>query len=327
MGGKNFEEKVRTNRLLFIDEHIRSGSYPNASSLAKKTEVTTRTILRDIDYLRLFYNAPIAYDAGRRGYYYTEDNFFIKSVLLTEGELFSLALFDPLLEQYRNTPLEGNLRDIFRKIVNSLPDKVTVDSQFLSNHISFIPDHLGKIDITAFECIFLALQTLNTVTFEYRSLTKKEYEHRMVDPYHAICHRGNWYLIGYCHERKEPRMFALSRMRKTAVSKKAFSIPTDFDPHIYFDQEMGVWASSRIPYTVEFIVSREVGMYALDRQWHNTQIIQENEDGSVHVKFTTTQIPEVLRWVLGQGHTVKVLNPPELVEMIKEEVEKVRGMY
>jgi predicted DNA-binding transcriptional regulator YafY len=90
---------------------------------------------------------------------------------------------------------------------------------------------------------------------------------------------------------------------------------------------MGVWASSRVPYTVEFIVSREVGTYALDRQWHNTQMIQENEDGSVQVKFTTTQIPEVLRWVLGQGHTVKVLNPPELAEMVKKEVEKVRGMY
>lgn len=40
MSRTNFEEKVRTNRLLFIDELIRSGSYPNAATLAKKTEVT-----------------------------------------------------------------------------------------------------------------------------------------------------------------------------------------------------------------------------------------------------------------------------------------------
>jgi predicted DNA-binding transcriptional regulator YafY len=38
-------------------------------------------------------------------------------------------------------------------------------------------------------------------------------------------------------------------------------------------------------------------------------------------------MPEVLRWVLGQGHTVKVLNPPELAEMVKDEAERVRGMY
>jgi predicted DNA-binding transcriptional regulator YafY len=38
-------------------------------------------------------------------------------------------------------------------------------------------------------------------------------------------------------------------------------------------------------------------------------------------------MPEVLRWVLGQGHTVKALGPPELVEQVKAEAERVRGMY
>jgi predicted DNA-binding transcriptional regulator YafY len=38
-------------------------------------------------------------------------------------------------------------------------------------------------------------------------------------------------------------------------------------------------------------------------------------------------MPEVLRWVLGQGHTVKVLSPPELIGMLKDEAEKVKGMY
>jgi predicted DNA-binding transcriptional regulator YafY len=322
-----FEEKVRTNRLLFIDERIRSGTYPNASTLAKKAEVAPRTILRDIDYLRLFYNAPIAYNASHRGYYYTEPNFFVKSVLLTEGELFSIAIFDRLLEQYRHTPLEGNLREIFRKIVQSLPQKITVDSQFLTNRVSFIPDHEGIIDMKVFEVIFTALRTTATVSFEYRSLQKTVYTKRLMDPYHAICQRGNWYVIGYCHDRQEPRMFALSRIKNARTIDKTFRIPASFDPNEYFDKEMGVWASSRKPYTVEFVVDSEIGTYALDRQWHETQEVKENKDGSVRVKFTTTQIPEVLRWVLGQGHTVKVLKPPELVEMVKDEMEKVRGMY
>jgi predicted DNA-binding transcriptional regulator YafY len=322
-----FEEKVRTNRLLFIDQIIRSETYPNASTLAKKAEVAPRTILRDIDYLRLFYNAPIAYDASRRGYYYTEKNFFVKSVLLTEGELFSIAIFDRLLEQYRHTPLEGNLREIFRKIVQSLPQKITVDSQFLTGRVSFIPDHEGIVDMKVFEVVFAALRTSTTVSFEYRSLQKTVHAKRTADPYHAICQRGNWYLIGYCHDRQEPRMFALSRIKNARTVGRTFIIPAGFNPHEYFDKEMGVWASSRKPYTVEFVVDREIGTYALDRQWHKTQEVEENKDGSVRVKFTTTQMPEVLRWVLGQGHTVKVLNPPELVAMVKDEAERVRGMY
>jgi hypothetical protein len=100
--------------------------------------------------------------------------------------------------------------------------------------------------------------------------------------------------------------------------------PVDFKTEEYFNKEMGVWASSCTPYTVELLIDNEIGTFALERQWPDSQIVEQREDGSVYVKFTTTQMPEVLRWVLRQGHTVKVLG---LAELVKEEVEKVIGMY
>lgn len=321
------EHKVRTNRLLLIDKAIRSGIYPNANELADIAEVNPRTIQRDIEYMRDMYGAPLEYDSSRRGYYYTEENFFMKGVPLTEGELFSIALFDQLLSQYRNTPLEDALRNIFSKIVQCLPDNVSADIGFLNSQVTFIPDQTGKIDLKAFQMIFTALQKKRTINFEYRSLEQNEFTKRSADPYHAICHRGNWYFIGHCHDRQEPRMFAFSRIKNIGFGKNNFIIPSGFNPGIYFDKELGVWASSRNAQTIELHFEKEIGIYALDRQWHSTQTIKENKDGSVDIKFTTTQIPEVLRWVLGQGHTVKVLGPRELVEMVKAESERVRGMY
>ena len=321
------EQKVRTNRLLLIDKAIRSGKYPNTNTLAKIAEVNSRTIQRDIEYMRDMFNAPLEYDPIYRGYYYTEENYYMKGVPLTEGELFSIALFDQLLSQYRNTPLEEALRTIFSKIVQCLPDNVSVDTGFLGSQVTFIPDQAGKIDLKVFQTIFDALHKKRTINFEYRSLDQTDYTKRNADPYHAICQRGNWYFIGFCHERREPRMFAFSRIRNAGLSKGSFTIPADFNPFIYFDKEMGVWASSRKAQTIELRFEKEIGIYALDRQWHSSQSVKENKDGSVDVKFTTTQIPEVMRWVLGQGHTVKVLKPVELVEMVKEETEMVRGMY
>jgi len=323
----DMEHKVRTNRLLLIDKAIRSGKYPNAGKLAAITEVNSRTIQRDIEYMRDMYGAPLEYDPVRRGYYYTEPNFYLKSVPITEGELFSIALFDRLLEQYRNTPLEKALRDIFSKIIQCLPDKVSVDTGFLNSQVTFIPDIAGNIDLKVFETIFTALRKKQTINFEYRALEQNEYKTRKADPYHAICHRGNWYFIAFCHERREPRIFAFSRLRNVFLSKNNYSIPADFDPHDFFDKEIGVWASSRTAKTVELRFEKEIGIYALDRRWHSTQTVKENKDGSVNLKFTTTQIPEILRWVLGQGHTVKVLAPAELIDMVKDEAEKVRGMY
>jgi predicted DNA-binding transcriptional regulator YafY len=65
----------------------------------------------------------------------------------------------------------------------------------------------------------------------------------------------------------------------------------------------------------------------MEDYWNDTQELTQNKDGSVCVKFTTTQIPAVLYRVLGQGSTITVLNPPELVHMVKAEVEKLRRMY
>ena len=59
MPGKRAEEKVRVNRVLMIDDAVRSGSFPTIEKLARKSEVTRRTIERDIEYLRDMYQAPI----------------------------------------------------------------------------------------------------------------------------------------------------------------------------------------------------------------------------------------------------------------------------
>ena len=321
------EQKVRTNRLLLIDKAIRSGKYPNTDKLAEIAEVNPRTIQRDIEYMRDMFGAPLEYDPVHRGYHYTEGNYFMKGVPLTEGELFSIALFDQLLSQYRNTPLEGTLRVIFSKIVQCLPDNVSVDTGFLGSQVTFIPDQTGRIDVEAFKAIFDALRKKRTIGFEYRSLDQSKYGRRSADPYHAICQRGNWYFIGHCHERGEPRMFAFSRVRNAVLGKGSFAIPSDFDPYVYFDKEMGVWASSRTAQTVELRFEKEIGTYALDRKWHSTQRVKENNDGTVDVTFTTTQIPEVFRWVLGQGRTVKVLGPAELAEMVKTEAELLGRLY
>ena len=93
---KDREEKVKVFRILKIDEIIRCGKFPNASYLCKKFEVSRSTIMRDIDFLRDRYNAPLEYDEEKRGYYYTDPTFFIKSVMLSEGDLFAVSAVIPL---------------------------------------------------------------------------------------------------------------------------------------------------------------------------------------------------------------------------------------
>ena len=127
--------------------------------------------------------------------------------------------------------------------------------------------------------------------------------------------------------RNEVRIFSFSRMRNIKILKQKFGIPKDFKPSDYFDTEMGVWLSDKTPLTVELLVDKEIGTYALNRIWHSEQIVEERQDGSIYVRFKTTQKHEIVRWILGQGHTVKVLGPVELIDEIKNEIDLMTSLY
>jgi predicted DNA-binding transcriptional regulator YafY len=327
MSKKNTEQKVQINRILMIDEEIRGGRYPSASKLARIAEVSVRTIWRDIDYLRLMYNAPLEYSREKRGYYYTEQNFFIKSILLTEGDLFSLSLFDTLLIQYRNTPLEKNLKEIFQKIVSSLPNKITVAPDFLSPRVSFIPGQKPAIQNDVFKTVFSGLQKSKTLIFEYHTVSHEKSVLFTVDPYHAVCHSGAWYLIGYCHYNREPLVFTFSRIGAIKITGNSFTIPSTFNHEDYFDKEIGILSSDRIPYTIELAYNKNIRSLAFEHYWNKTQKITQNDDKTVGVTFTTTQIHEVLWRILSFGSLIKIINPPELIALMQSEITKMQKLY
>ena len=324
---KHRDEPARMYRIHQIDEKIRDGQYPNAKKLAEELEVTERTINRDFDVLRDYYHAPMEYDAKRRGWYYTEPNFFIKFLQIEEGEFFSLALLDTLLLQYKNTPLEEKLRSVFEKIRKSLPTRVTIDSRFLDNSVTYIPDALAPINEDTFDTIFTAVNKKITLSFEYQPLQKSSYMERQLDPYHIICQRGNWYVIGFCHLKKEVRIFSFSRMKNVRLEKEHFEIPEAFNAKDYIDKSMGVWLNPKTKHKVTLLFSAEIGTFAAEHIWHEGQTAERNEDGSVIVSFETTQLPEVKRLVLGQGRTVKVLEPEELIKEVKTELNGALEQY
>lgn len=317
------EEKVKSLRIIQIDKEIRSGTYPNSSSLKKLFEVSRATIMRDLEFLRDRYDAPLEFDKDRNGYYYSDSTFFIQSVMLSEGELFTVSTIMPLLEQYKNTPLEESFKKIMNKITEMMPNQISVQSEFVNNEIKFISDPLPEIETEVFTTIFRAVKIHKTVQFDYRSLKRQDYTTRFFNPYHIVCQKGNWYIIGYCHKANDIRVYALSRMKNLKCTDDVFSIPADFSLNNFIDPNFGIWTNNTKPQKIELLFNKEINTYILERTWHATQECYQKDDGSVYLSFTTNQIQETLHWVLSFGSAVKVLNPPELAEQIIAEAKKI----
>ena len=70
--------------MLRIHQAIQAGKFPNASKLARELEVSTKSIHRDIEFMRDRLDLPIEYDGSRFGYRYTEEVNAFPTVQITE---------------------------------------------------------------------------------------------------------------------------------------------------------------------------------------------------------------------------------------------------
>lgn len=321
------EDKFRTHRIILIDEDIRSGMYPSVSYLMEKHGVSRRTILRDIEFLRERYNAPVEADRTRKGYYYTDSTFAIKNVLLTEGDLFTISTVMPLMEQYKNTPLENAFKNMMGKISELLPNQVSVDSFFLNKNVSFIREPLPGIENGVFENVFEAIKTRRVLTFKYRSVSSHEYKFKKFDAYHVLCQKGNWYVFGFDHDYKENRIYALSRFKEIKFSDEKYSIPAGFDISKEVDLSFGIWHNKDNAVKYELLFDSRTANYILEREWHENQKIEQKEDGSVLLEFSSNQKQQILSWIMSFGDSVEVIAPKALRKEIKENAKKVLKKY
>src|SRR6266404_6398331 len=90
-------------RMLRIHQAIQAGKFPNATKLAKELEVSTKSVHRDLDFMRDRLELPLEWKAGRRGYHYTAKVSTFPAVQISEGELVALVVAEKALQQYRGT--------------------------------------------------------------------------------------------------------------------------------------------------------------------------------------------------------------------------------
>ena len=311
--------------IMKIDQSIINGEYPNVNKLNKKYgwNLSRSTIGRYIEILKTDYDAPIDYDFQKNGYYYTDPTFYLQRVMLNEGELLTLSTILPLLEQYKNTPLEKTYRDLMMKLIKMLPDNITVDSALINNEVHFSSDPVTKLEDGVFENVLKATKMHKILEMEYKTAQNKNYEIRKFNPYHIICQKGSWYVLGYSHHAQAIRLYAMPRIRKCKTTNEKFSIPKDFKLEQHIDVQMGAWGYNSEKFKVEIEFVKGLKTFVMERTWHKGQTVKENKDGSVYLSFETNQLSQVASWVMSFTGGAKVLNPPELKKRVADAAREI----
>ena len=306
------------NRFQEIFHAIKTGRYPNRTQLARSIEVTTKTIQRDIDYMRYQLNLPIEFDYARGGYYFTKTITDLPLFQLTESELVSVFVAQKALEAYRGTPFEQPLRTAFQKLqaATSNPGvRVSISWEDLGSSISFRHFSAYLPDATIFAELAKAIQNEEVVEFDYKKLDAKAFERRTVEPWHLACVSGQWYLLGYDSKRGARRIFVLGRMQNVSTNARDFSHPRPGDADIrqLFQNSFQIWLSENA--RLERIVLRFSGRAAQlvrERNWHPSQRLQELAKGNLEVTLTLNSLDEIVPWILSWGRECEVVRPARL---------------
>jgi predicted DNA-binding transcriptional regulator YafY len=160
-----------------------------------------------------------------------------------------------------------------------------------------------------------------TIVFEYYTMERDDVSTRRVDPYHLLFQGGQFYLLGYAHERKAVRVFRLSRIRgKVSYATKAehdFHRPAEFDPRAYANradwqlgEEQGV-ARVLVCERIAWQVERHFGRYG--------EIAEEDGEAVFLTGYSNPR--SLISWVLGLGANARLLGPDELVAEFQRRLE------
>jgi proteasome accessory factor C len=304
--------------------------------MAERRPVTALDIKRDVEgysgmnedaFARRFYadraeleslripltvEKPLDGVAEQENYSLRPENFHLPAIEFSDSELAALATALSLLdgEFAYAEPLRLALQQITwgRPSPLAAPDQRGVALGITASAGGHeLSQCLAKIETAIFRH--------KTITFDYYTMERDELGPRTVDPYHLLFRGGQFYLLGYAHEREALRVFRLSRIRgKVAYATKAehdFRRPADFDPRAYAN--LAAWQFGEIAGTAEIRIAERVA-WLLERHFGRYGEIRPIEGSGDRLFFTEyASDRQLISWVLGLGENAQVLSPPELV--------------
>ncbi len=308
-------------RMLHIHQALSGERFPNANALAAELEVTTKTVQRDLEFMRDRLNLPLAYDFTRKGFRYTCEVSAFPTMQITEGEIFALVVAEKALQQYRGTSFEKPLLSAIKKMEQALPDTISLNLADIEQTISFRTRAEPILDLKIFDALAKAVAQRKQLQLHYRKPGQKA-EPRIIDPYHLANINGEWFLFAFDHARRDIRTFAPARIEAVAQTGKTFERSQSFSLEKRLRDSFGVHAGKG-KFEVVIRFAPRAADYIREKKWHPSQTLRDLKDGGVELKMKLSSLAEVSRWVLSWGGEAKILKPKELVESVRAAAQKI----
>jgi len=166
--------------------------------------------------------------------------------------------------------------------------------------------------------LMIGIEDKRAVFITYQSLRATEPVTYDIYPYGLAYHHGSLYLIGFAPEHREIRHWKVDRVEAAELTPIHLNAPQDFDLHEHMAKSFGVFSGSGDVH-VKVRFSPTVARYVTESNWHSSQKLTPQKDGSLIAEFDLNHTEEIKRWIHSFGKHAVVLEPERLrSEMIDE---------
>ena len=298
---------MKVNRLIEIIFILTERENVTARELAQRFNVSERTIYRDIDTLSSS-TIPVYTERGVGGGIRILPEFVFNKALLSEEEQKNILIG---LQSLKATGYPET-EDIINKLNN-------IFNKEEYNWIEVDFTSWGNVEQDKkFSLLKDGILNKNLISFNYYNL-KGEASERKVEPTKLIFKQNSWYLQGYCKDKKDFRLFKISRMQEISLLDESFKTNKTPPPIEINTMDKNI---KLINAKLLFKDSFAYQVYDDFNQKHITQ----NENGLV-VDIDLPDREWIFEMILSYGTNVKVLGDRDFYNKFMDYLNDINNLY
>ncbi len=288
------------SRLFRILYYLLDKGTVTAPELAKKFEVSVRTIYRDIDMLSGA-GIPVYTTTGHGGGIHLFDNFVLKKSLLSEQEMQDILIGVQSLSAVQYPDTDGVMSKLKATFQIAESDWIEIDFSRWGSIVEKEKQY--------FEMLKRSILGRQEIQFLYYN-SLGEVSQRRCQPLKMVYKDKAWYLYAYCLKRNDYRLFRISRIKELLVTDQYFKSHSEMKESVFsLMEEMGK------PITIELSFPKEVSYRVYDT--FEDDVIKWNGQ-EIRVNVTLPETEWLYSFIMSFGNQISILYPISLKEKIIE---------
>ena len=165
------------------------------------------------------------------------------------------------------------------------------------------------------------------IIIRYQKYTSSEADTYTLRPYAVKEFAKRWYIVAYCVEREDLRVYGLDRVKKMDVTGRQFKMKAGFDVDEIFSTSFGIYLPNGKGQIIKFKVSEKEAKFLRDLPIHRSQEEVGKEGESVIFSIFVCPDKNLIMEICKHGNRIEVISPAEVREAVKEELTKALEQY